>query len=359
MAPTRERPRATNNSERGNVTGLRFLALYCAVALVLPGAARAQAPKLEKSSIDLAVGGKVLVGYLPLTIAERRGLFAKAGLDVVIHDFAAGAKALEALMGGSADVVCGAYEHTILMAGIKLTAVALQNNSYGLVIALPPARAAAYRSPADLKGLKVGTTGAGSSSALGLRVLIAKAGLTEDDLSIIGVGAGAGAAAAMKSGRLDAMANFDPVMSILQRDGALVPVVDTRKQADLEYLYGGPFAGSAFYVRQEFAKRNPNTTQAFVSAIAAAIAWIDHASTDEIVAAVPEEYYGGDRELYRVVIERNRPMFSRDGRISLAAAATVLRAQASFDETIRGAKIDLAQTFDNSFLDRAIKAGTN
>jgi NitT/TauT family transport system substrate-binding protein len=165
--------------------------------------------------------------------------------------------------------------------------------------------------------------------------------------------------AAMKSGRLDAMANYDPVMSMLERDGALVPVVDTRKQADLEYLYGGPFAGSAFYVRQEFAKRYPNTTQAFVNAIAAAITWINDASTDEIVAAVPEEYYGGDRALYRVIIERNRPMFSRDGRISLAAATTVLRAQASFEETIRDAKIDLTQTFDNSYIDRALKTGTN
>jgi NitT/TauT family transport system substrate-binding protein len=343
------------------VTRLRLLALWCACALSLTGAARAQTPKLEKSSIDLAVGQKILVAYLPLTIAERRGLFAKAGLEVVIHDFAGGAKSLEALIGGSADVVCGAYEHTILMAakGIKLTAIALQNNSFGLVIALPPATVATYKSPADLKGLKVGTTGAGSSSAVGLRLLLSKAGLTENDLSIIGVGAGTGAVAAMKSGRLDAMANYDPVISMLERDRALVPVVDTRKQADLEYLYGGPFAGSAFYVRQEFARHNPNTTQAFVDAIAAAITWINQASTDDIVAAVPEEYYGGDRALYRLIIERNRPMFSRDGRISLAAAATVLRAQASFEETIRDAKIDLAQTFDNSFIDRAMKAGTN
>ena len=94
------------------------------------------------------------MAYLPLTIAERRGYFAKEGLDVEINDFQGGAKALEALVGGSADVVCGAYEHTLYMAakGIAIEAVALQANSFGLVVGiakekrLPRAR--------DLKGMK-------------------------------------------------------------------------------------------------------------------------------------------------------------------------------------------------------------
>jgi len=42
----------------------------------------ADAADVEKSKIRLAVGGKTLVAYLPLTIAERRGYFTKEGLDV-------------------------------------------------------------------------------------------------------------------------------------------------------------------------------------------------------------------------------------------------------------------------------------
>ena len=60
----------------------------------------------------LAVGGKAAFYYLPLTIAEQLGYFKDEGLDVEISDFAGGAKALQALVGGSADVVSGAYEHT-------------------------------------------------------------------------------------------------------------------------------------------------------------------------------------------------------------------------------------------------------
>jgi NitT/TauT family transport system substrate-binding protein len=340
------------------MSGLRSLAAALALAftLALAFCAVGHAAHLEKPSIRLAVGGKALVAYLPLTIAERRGYFAKGGLDVEINDFQGGAKALEALVGGSADIVCGAYEHTLYMAakGITIEAVALQANSFGLVVGIAKGKAAAYRGLPDLKGMKIGVTGPGSASAMGLRMLLARASLTADDVSIIGVGGGAAAVAAVKAGRVDAIANFDPVISLLQRDGAIKTILDTRKREDLDYLYGGPFAASAFYVDARFAQRNPETVQAFVNAVVAALAWLDKASTDDIVAAVPPEYYAGDRALYRTMIESNRERVSPDGRISVEAAEITYRNLAMFDDTLKRAKIDLAKTFDNAFVERAL-----
>ena len=88
----------------------RALAVFAGLALATLSAA-AQAP--EKKQIKLAVGGKSSLYYLPLTLTEQLGYFKEQGLDVEISDFAGGAKALQALIGGSADVVTGAYEHTI------------------------------------------------------------------------------------------------------------------------------------------------------------------------------------------------------------------------------------------------------
>ena len=84
-----------------------------AVLLAAPALLRAQA--LEKPKTTIAVGGKNLLYYLPLTIAEQRGYFKAEGLDVTIVDFAGGARALQAVVGGSADVVSGAFEHTVNM----------------------------------------------------------------------------------------------------------------------------------------------------------------------------------------------------------------------------------------------------
>ena len=331
--------------------------LLLACVLTLP--ASAQTAALEKPAITLAVGGKTLVAYLPLTIAERLRFFEQEGLRVDIHDFQGGSRALQSLVGGSADVVCGAYEHTILTRakGVGIKAIALHNNSLGTVIALSKAKAATYRSPKDLAGLKLGVTSPGSASFLGIALLLAKDGLTVDKVSIIGVGTGASAVAAMKSGQIDGMSNFDPAILILERDGLIVPIVDSRTRKGLDELYGGPIAGSSFYTSDDFIKKNPRTAQAFANAVVKALRWLEKASVDDIVAAVPAEYYaGGDRATYAKMVELNRGAFSKDGRIDLKAAENTYRALAAHEEVLKNAKVDLKETFDNTFVDKAAAA---
>ena len=125
------------------------------------------AAELEKPKVDIAVGGRTLVVYLPLTIAERRGLFAKEGLTVEIADFQGGAKALQALVGGSTDIVSGAYEHTLHMAaaGQDVKAIALQDTSFGLVVGIQNSKASAYKSIESLKGMAIGVTSPGARPA--------------------------------------------------------------------------------------------------------------------------------------------------------------------------------------------------
>ncbi len=105
-------------------------------------------------------------------------MFEQEGLRVEIQDFQGGSRALQSLVGGSADVVCGAYEHTILTRakGVGIKAIALQNDSLGTVIGLSKDKAKAYRSPKDLAGLKIGVTSPGSASELGIALLLAKEG---------------------------------------------------------------------------------------------------------------------------------------------------------------------------------------
>src|SRR5438874_10993416 len=116
------------------------------LVLSLAFAAGAQAP--EKKKITIAVGGKSLFYYLPLTVAERKGYFKGEGLEVEIPDFAGGARALQALVGGSADMVSGAYEHTINMAAKKqpIKAVGLQAKYSSIVLVMSKERAAKYKS---------------------------------------------------------------------------------------------------------------------------------------------------------------------------------------------------------------------
>ena len=332
---------------------LRLLAIVLALCV----ATTAHAQSLEKKRITLAVGGKNLLYYLPLTIAERKGYFKAEGLDVEIVDFPGGAKALQAMVGGSADVVSGAYEHTINMhaKGQPIVAIALQGRYNGIVFAVSKAKAAQYKSPQDIKGLKVGVTAPGSSTHMAVQNLAAKAGLKPDDFAAIGVGASAGAVAAMKRGGIDAISNLDPVITKLESDGDIVVMVDTRTANGMKEVYGGAYHAGCIYAPVDWIKRNPNTTQAVVNAMVRAVVWLRSASVDDVIATVPREYYGPDLALYRGSLLKNKEGFSPDGRLSMEGAQNVYRVLHQFVPEVQKAKIDLAATFDNSFADRALK----
>lgn len=321
------------------------------LALSLPAQAQ-----LEKSQITIAVGGKSLFYYLPLTIAERLGYFKDEGLAVEIVDFPGGAKALQALMGGSADLVSGAYEHTISMQakGQLIKAVVVEARYNSIVLGLKKDIAARYKSPKDLKGLKIGVTAPGSSTNMFVNTLLAKGGLKPDAVSIIGVGATSGAVAIMRKGEIDGIANLDPVITHLEVGGDMVTVVDTRTEQGMKDIYGGEYAASTIYGSHEFIARNPNTTQAVVNAMVRALRWLKKATPEQIVDTVPPGYYGNDKGLYKVALMKNLHGYSLDGTVSTQAAQNVYKVLNSFEPTVQKAKIDLARTYDNSF---ALKAG--
>lgn len=336
------------------ISALRRTFLALGLLLVAAGAS-GQAP--EKKKITIAVGGKSLFYYLPLTVAERKGYFKEEGLEVEIPDFAGGARALQALVGGSADLVSGAYEHTINMAAKKqpIKAVVLQARFSSIALLVSKERAARYRSAKDLKGLKIGVTAPGSSTNMFVNNLLAKEGLKPTDVSIVGVGTGAGAVAAMEKGEIDALSNLDPVLTQLEATGKFVAVADSRTEKGMKDIYGGDYHASVIYVTDEFVKKNPNTVQAVVNAMVRADKWIAKATPQEIVDLMPAAYKAGNPSLYKEALLKNMIGYSENGEMSMKAAENVYKVLRQFEPSVIAAgKIDLAATFDNAFVKRAL-----
>jgi NitT/TauT family transport system substrate-binding protein len=334
----------------------RLIRALAALVLGIAFASGASAQAPEKKKITIAVGGKSLFYYLPLSVAERKGYFRDEGLEVEIPDFAGGAKALQALVGGSADFVSGAYEHTINMAAKKqpIKAVVLQLRYSAIELVMPKDRAARYRGGRDLKGLKIGVTAPGSSTNMFVDNLLVKDGLKPADVSIVGVGAGSGAVAAMEKGEIDALANLDPVVTQLESTGKFVSVVDTRTEKGMNDVYGGAYMAAVIYVTDEFAKKNPNTVQAVVNAMVRADKWIAKATPQEIVDLMPAEYKAGSPSLYKQGLLKNMIGYSEDGTMSLKAAENVYKVLAQFEPSVmKAGKMDLSKTFDNSFVKKA------
>lgn len=317
--------------------------------------AGARAAGLEKTKVVLGVGGKPLLYYLPLTIAERRGLFEAKGLEVEINDFGGGAKSLQALVGGSVDVVTGAYEHTIRMQakGQDIRAVVELGRFPGIVLAVKRSLADKIKSPKDLKGAKIGVTAPGSSTNFFVNHILAKEGVAPEEVSFIGVGAGPTAVAAMKKGEIDAIANLDPVIAKLEQDGDVVVMADSRTEEGTKAIFGGSNPAAVLYTRQEFIERNPNTVQALVEAFLDALRWIEQASPEQIADTVPPEYHLGDRNLYLAAVAKSKPSYSRTGLVPESGMRNALDMLVRFDKQLAAAKIDLSRTFDPRFVERA------
>jgi NitT/TauT family transport system substrate-binding protein len=313
----------------------------------------AQAP--EKKQVTIAVGGKNLLYYLPLTIAEQKKFFADEGLDVTIVDFAGGARALQAVVGGSADVVSGAFEHNINMQakGQPMKAFVLQGRAPQIVLAINTKTMPNFKTVADLKGKKIGVTAPGSSTNIMANFVLAKAGLKPSDVSFVGVGASQGAVAAMRAGQIDAVSNLDPVITILARSNDIKIVSDTRDVAEADKVFGGPMPAGCLYAPISFIEKNPNTVQALTNAIVRANKWIQQAGPSDIVKSVPESYLLGDRAVYIDAFLKARPALSPDGMFPEQGAATALRALQSVDEKMKSAKIDLKAVFTNDFAKKA------
>lgn len=334
---------------------LRRRTLIAAAPSLLALPSFAQAPALEKPKLTLAVGGKNLLYYLPLTIAEQLGYFKAEGLDLQIVDFAGGSQALRALVGGSADVVSGAFEHTVNMQtkGQKLRAVVLMGRAPQIVLGVNPKTMPNFKTVADLKGKKIGVTAPGSSTNVMTNFVLAKAGLKPSDVSIIGVGAGNGAVAAMRSGQIDAISNLDPVISLLQRSNDLKIVSDTRIVAEAEKVFGGPMPAGCLYVQQSFVDKHPKTVQALVNAIVRADKWIQTAGPGEIIKTVPESYLLGDRAVYIDAFLAAKGALSSDGLFPEAGPDTARRALASIDAEFAKATVDLKAVYTNDFVKAA------
>ena len=323
--------------------------------LVATGPLRAQ--PLERAQLTLAVGGKNLLYYLPLTIAEQLGYFKAEGLDLKIVDFAGGSQALRALVGGSAEAVSGAFEHTVNMQskGQRLRAVVLMGRAPQIVLGVNPKTMPNFKTLSDLKGKKIGVTAPGSSTHVMTNFVLAKTGLKPGDVSIIGVGAGAGAVAAMRAGQIDALANLDPVISLLTRSNDLKIVSDTRIVAEADKVFGGPMPAACLYLTQSFIDKNPRTVQALVTAIVRANQWIQKAGPSEIIKAVPESYLLGDRAVYIDAFLAAKGALSRDGLFPVGGAETALRALVSIDPEIAKANIDLKAVLTDDFVKVALQ----
>lgn len=335
---------------------MRKIGLAVAALTLSSMPALAQSGGLEKPDVHIAVGGKASFYYLPLTIAEQLGYFKEEGLNVRFSDFTGGAQALRAVVGGSADVVSGAYEHTISLQSKHqyFTAFVLQGRLPQIAFGVSSAKAQSVKSYKDLKGLKVGVSAPGSSTHNLVKQLLTLGGLDPNkDVAVVGVGLGASAIAALKSGQIDAISNTDPVITKLEQDNSIRVIADTRTVKGTEAVWGAPLPAGCLHSSSDWVQKHPNTVQALANAIVRANKWLTRASATDVAKVVPETYLLGDRALYLFSYDKVKEAYSLDGMVPEAGAKATLKSLAAFDPNVKVEEIKLDRTYTNEFARKA------
>jgi NitT/TauT family transport system substrate-binding protein len=182
---------------------------------------------------------------------------------------------------------------------------------------------------------------------------MSKAGLKASDASFIGVGATASAVAAIQRGEIDIISNTEPVISKLEQEGAIVPLIDTRTEAGTRALFGGSNPAATLYTRAEFIEKNPETTQRLVNAFMKSLKWLRAATPEEVADTVPPEYHLGDKALYVAAVKKSLESYSRDGIVSTEGMNSVLGMLKALDPEMQNATVDLAKTFDDRFVKKS------
>jgi sulfonate transport system substrate-binding protein len=338
------------NSVRGIAWRNAFVSFVALVSFV----SVVSCVKQREARVRLAIGGQNQMVYLPTTLARELGFYKEEGLDIELQDFQGGAKALQALVGGSADVVSGFYDHTIQMAaeGRELVAFVTMLRFPGLVLATSPQAAASVTKIEDLKGRIAGVTTAGSSSQMFLTFLLTRHGVPVDSVSVTAIGSAATAIAAIEHGKIDAGWMADPSFTLVKKRNPGVRVLaDLRDEAGVKEAFGTTtYPGAVLYAPADWIRAHHDTAARLARAVARTLAWMHAHSAEDIAAKTPKSLRGEDDALYVEALKNSMPMFSVDGRMTADGAAAVRTLLDGSMDKVRGATIDLSKTYTNELV---------
>ncbi|MGH7826363.1 MAG: ABC transporter substrate-binding protein [Candidatus Binatia bacterium] len=207
-----------------------------AIAFVSFGQREARA-QVAPQKISISYPSVTSTGGLVPWIAKEKGFFSARRLDAELI-YTSGALSMQALLGGSVDLVLGSiFDPLSAMAGgADVVVLGSFNNSPPYVMAARPE----VREVKDLKGRKVGVRSLTGPATAMTQFLLEEAGLdSKRDVQILRVGGTAARLAALKDGQIDA-ALIDEAVARRAKESGL----------NIIHLEGVPHIHTGVYARR-------------------------------------------------------------------------------------------------------------
>ncbi|MEO7650704.1 MAG: ABC transporter substrate-binding protein [Bryobacteraceae bacterium] len=295
--------------------------------------------------------------YLPAYLARELSYFKDAGLAVEIQDLPGGSKNVQAMLGGSADVIGAVYEHTLWLAAEKRATrcFALFIDKPGLMLVVSPAAAKSLQTVADLKGKNIGVATPGSQSHFFVNYVLEKNKIAAAETSAVGIGMGAAAVAAIERGKVDAAAVTGSAIAVLRRRHPDLRILaDGCSAAGVKELFGlESYPTHGLLAPDEWLTRNRATAGKLAKAVQKASRWIREHSPEQILEKLPAEYRMEDAQADIDTIRMAISMMPVDGMIKRESAEAVRRVLSASIEKVRASDFDISTTYTNEFVQGA------
>ncbi len=245
-----------------------------ALALGLAGPTLAQ----EMTKVTFVQPSPSAINSFNVFVAIGEGYFAEEGLEVAVEAINGSGAVLQALSSGQAQFGRPGPGPVLAARGRGEDVVFIYNfaakSNFGVVV---PADSP-VQTPADLKGLIIGTGTADGAEVGFARNVMSGAGLTDGtDYTFLTVGDGGPATAAFASGEINAYSASTADAAILNQRGVAV-----REITPPEYMR---FFGNGFVTMGATIRDNPDLVEKFVRAINKGHAFaLDDANREKVLA---------------------------------------------------------------------------
>lgn len=240
---------------RGYLRGSLAIGLLAAGLAAGPAAAQAPTPTPVKVLLDWAW----LPYHAPFLIAQERGYYKDAGLDVQLEQGRGSATTALLLSQANFDIAHLNVTNAAQMIGkggaIKTVAI-YQHKTAAAFIGIKGK--VKLDKPESLKNIKIGST-PGGSDALSLRVFTRANGMRPTDLNVVSLDANA-KTTALFGGTIDAVSGDSPAFNAYVRATDQEP--ETLQLSDA----GVPLIGFGFAVNNAYLAKNPEVVRKFLAA---------------------------------------------------------------------------------------------
>jgi NitT/TauT family transport system substrate-binding protein len=206
---------------------------------------------------------------------------------------------------------------------------------------------------AALRGARIGLASFNADASRVVRRVLRRAGLEDGEARFVPLHRHAQAVAAFRTGQVDAICYTDPTMTLLEQDGLITVVADTRTVRGSADVFGGPLPSTCVAAPQSFLESYPEAAQSLAHALVRALKWLQTAGPSDLVRVVPESYFQGDRAVYLAAFARVRESWTPDGLMPATGPETFVKTMLRLRDLPEIEGLDLSQTYTNRFARKA------